>query len=221
MTKSKGWNWKIASDDINSTWKVPSIESYYLLNRWSNLGFKDFLDLGCGIGRHTVLFAGNGFNTYGFDISKYGLDKTKEWLDSLNLSANLKEGDMLDLPYENGSFDCILCRNVISHQDTLGVKQIIKELYRVLKDNGEIYLTLGSKSTWGFKQTSWPLIDENTRLRMEEGPEYKVPHFYADYDLIKTLFKDFKIEFINHIEDFYESNGKTYSSFHYHVLIKK
>lgn len=221
MTKSKGWNWKIASDDINSTWKVPSIESYYLLNRWSNLGFKDFLDLGCGIGRHTVLFAGNGFNTYGFDISKYGLDKTKEWLDNLNLSANLKEGDMLDLPYENGSFDCILCRNVISHQDTLGVKQIIKELYRVLKDNGEIYLTLGSKSTWGFKQTSWPLIDENTRLRMEEGPEYKVPHFYADYDLIKTLFKDFKIEFINHIEDFYESNGKTYSSFHYHVLIKK
>lgn len=221
MTKSKGWNWKIASDDINSTWKVPSIESYYLLNRWSNLGFKDFLDLGCGIGRHTVLFAGNGFNTYGFDISKYGLDKTKEWLDSLDLSANLKEGDMLDLPYENDSFDCILCRNVISHQDTLGVKQIIKELYRVLKDKGEVYLTLGSKSTWGFKQTSWPLIDENTRLRMEDGPEYKVPHFYADYDLIKTLFKDFKIEFINHIEDFYESNGKTYSSFHYHVLIKK
>lgn len=221
MTKSKGWNWKIANDDINSTWKVPSIESYYLLNRWSNLGFKDFLDLGCGIGRHTVLFARNGFNTYGFDISKYGLDKTKEWLDSLNLSANLKEGNMLDLPYKSDSFDCILCRNVISHQDTLGVEQIIKELYRVLKDNGEVYLTLGSKSTWGFKQTSWPLIDENTRLRMEEGPEYKVPHFYADYDLIKILFKDFKIEFINHIEDFYESNGKTYSSFHYHVLIKK
>lgn len=56
---------------------------------------------------------------------------------------------------------------------------------------------------------------------MEEGPEYKIPHFYADYDLIKELFKDFKIIFINHIEDFYESNDKTYSSFHYHVLIKK
>ena len=66
-----------------------------------------------------------------------------------------------------------------------------------------------------------PLVDENTRLRMEEGPEYKIPHFYADYDLIKELFKDFKIIFINHIEDFYESNDKTYSSFHYHVLIKK
>ena len=221
MVKSKGWDWKIVKDDMNCPWKIPSIESYYLLNRWKNLGFKSFLDLGCGLGRHTVLFASNGFDTYGFDISSDGLNKTKEWLDSLGLNANLVEGDMLSLPYNDESFDSILCRNVISHQDTSGVKKIIGELKRVLKSEGECYLTLGSKSTWGFKQTSWPLLDENTRLRMEEGPEYEIPHFYADYDLIKELFKDFKIEFINHIEDFYEANGKIYSSFHYHVLIKK
>lgn len=221
MVKSKGWDWKIVKDDLSCPWKIPSIESYYLLNRWENLGFKSFLDLGCGLGRHTVLFASNGFDTYGFDISSDGLNKTKEWLDSLGLKANLVEGDMLSLPYTDELFDSILCRNVISHQDTCGVKKIIGELKRVLKPGGECYLTLGSKSTWGFKQTSWPLLDENTRLRMEEGPEYEIPHFYADYDLIKELFKDFKIEFINHIEDFYESNGKTYSSFHYHVLIRK
>ena len=221
MVKSKGWDWKIVKDDLSCPWKIPSIESYYLLNRWENLGFKSFLDLGCGLGRHTVLFASNGFDTYGFDISSDGLNKTKEWLDSLGLKANLVEGDMLSLPYTDELFDSILCRNVISHQDTCGVKKIIGELKRVLKPGGECYLTLGSKSTWGFKQTSWPLLDENTRLRMEDGPEYEIPHFYADYDLIKELFKDFKIEFINHIEDFYESNGKTYSSFHYHVLIRK
>lgn len=221
MVKSKGWDWKIVKDDMSCPWKIPSIESYYLLNRWENLGFKSFLDLGCGLGRHTVLFASNGFDTYGFDISSDGLNKTKEWLDSLGLKANLVEGDMLSLPYTDELFDSILCRNVISHQDTCGVKKIIGELKRVLKPGGECYLTLGSKSTWGFKQTSWPLLDENTRLRMDEGPEYEIPHFYADYDLIKELFKDFKIEFINHIEDFYESNGKTYSSFHYHVLIRK
>ena len=221
MVKSKGWDWKIVKDDLSCPWKIPSIESYYLLNRWENLGFKSFLDLGCGLGRHTVLFASNGFDTYGFDISSDGLNKTKEWLDSLGLNANLVEGDMLSLPYTDELFDSILCRNVISHQDTCGVKKIIGELKRVLKPDGECYLTLGYKSTWGFKQTSWPLLDENTRLRMEEGPEYEIPHFYADYDLIKELFKDFKIEFINHIEDFYESNGKTYSSFHYHVLIRK
>lgn len=42
------------------------------------------------------------------------------------------------------------------------MKQIIKELNRTLKQNGECYLTLGSKNTWGFKQEDWPLVDENT-----------------------------------------------------------
>lgn len=221
MIKSKGWNWKIVDNDENNIWKIPSIESYYLVNRWLNKGFKNFLDLGCGLGRHTVLFASNEFNVYAFDISENAIERTKNWIDELTLKASYKHGDMVCLPYENDSFDCILCRNVISHQDTEGVKKIILELKRVLRKDGECYLTLGSKDTWGFKQEDWPLIDENTRLRMEEGPEYKVPHFYADYNLIKELFKDFKIEFINHIEDFYDSNGKTYSSFHYHVLVKK
>ena len=60
-------------------------------------------------------------------------NRTKEWLDSLNLKADLKEGDMLKLPYTDEKFDCILCRNVISHQDTEGVKQILKEINKDAK----------------------------------------------------------------------------------------
>lgn len=111
---------------------------------------------------------------------------------------------MLKLPYRDKQFDCIYCRNVISHTDTEGMKQIIKELNRTLKQNGECYLTLGSKDTWGFKQEDWPLVDENTRMRMEKGPEYKVPHFYADYNLIKKLFKTFEILDIHQEIDYYE-----------------
>ena len=48
MVESKAWNWSKASKlDI---WKEPSIESYYLQNRWKKQMKKDFLDLGCGIG---------------------------------------------------------------------------------------------------------------------------------------------------------------------------
>ena len=80
-------------------------------------------------------------------------------------------------------------------------------------------MTLGSKDTWGFKQEDWPLIDPNTRIRMEEGPEYKVPHFYADYDLIKELFVEFEILNIYQIVDYYEK--KDSESYHYHILIRK
>lgn len=221
MIKSKGWNWKVVKNEVEEYWKSPSIESYYLLNRWKSQEKDEFLDLGCGLGRHSILFGLNGFNVSCFDISEEAIKRTKEWALEEKLEFDYKIGDMLELPYEDSSFDCILCRNVISHTDTEGMKKIIKELDRVLKVNGECYITLGSKDTWGFKQEDWPLVDPNTRLRMEEGPEYKTPHFYADYDLIKDLFCEFDIVNIRQEVEYNENNGKVYDSYHYHILIKK
>ena len=206
MIESKGWNWKIVKENQEEIWKNPSIESYYLLNRWTSQGKKEFLDLGCGLGRHSILFGKNGFNVSCFDISQEAINRTKEWAEKEDLKFNYKVGDMLKLPYEDEEFDCIYCRNVISHTDTEGMKQVIKELYRVMKDGGECYLTLGSKDTWGFKQDVWPLIDENTRLKMEEGPEYKTPHFYVDYNLVQELFKEFRIVNIYQVVDYFENN---------------
>lgn len=221
MIESKEWNWKIVSDENAEKWLEPSIESYYLMARWGSQGKKEFLDLGCGLGRHTILFAKNGFQTKAFDLSENAIERTKERAKKEGLTIDFKIGDMLHLPYEDDSFDCILCRNVISHTDTEGMKQIVKELQRVLKKDGECYLTLGSKDTWGFKQEHWPLADPNTRIRMDEGPEKGIPHFYADYELIKELFKDFTLEKIFQEEEFFEKENKTMTSYHYHVFIKK
>ena len=221
MVEWKGWNWEIVNNEEKEIWKNPSIESFYLLNRWKSQDKKDFLDLGCGLGRHSILFGKNGFNVSSFDISKEAINKTKEWAEEENLEFDYKIGDMLKLPYDNEQFDCIYCRNVISHTDTEGIRKIIKELDRVMKYGGECYLTLGSKDSWGFKQESWPLIDENTRLRMEEGPEYELPHFYTDYDLTKELFSCFKIIDIYQVIDYYEKQDITTKSYHYHILIQK
>ena len=148
MIKSKGWDWKLVKDDHNCIWKNTSIESFYLLNRWKSLNMKDFLDFGCGLGRHSVLFGKNGFNVSCFDISEDAIEKTKKWCEDENLVCSYEIGYMLNLPYPNEPFDCILCRNEISHTDTEGIKIIINELKRVLKHGGECYLTLGSTYTW-------------------------------------------------------------------------
>ena len=44
MVKSKGWNWKIVEGTNEEFWRNPSIESYYLLNRWLSQDKKYFLD---------------------------------------------------------------------------------------------------------------------------------------------------------------------------------
>lgn len=220
IVKSQGWNWNIVSEEFADVWKNPAPESFYLLQRWRTQQKQNFLDLGCGLGRHTILFATNGFNVSAFDISENAIERTSKWAKDLNLNIDIKIGDMLNIPFADNSMDCILCMNVISHTNTAGVHKIADEIHRVLKDNGECYLTLASKETWGFKQ-NWPIVDANTRLRDEQGPEYMVPHFYADHDLIFEIFKNFEIKDIKHIGTYYTNNGKTYDSYHWHVLIRK
>ena len=144
MVKSKGWNWNLVEDNEDCIWKNPSVESYYLLNRWKSQGKNNFLDLGCGIGRHTIMFGSYDFNVFAFDISEEAIERTKEWALKEGLTIDYKIGDMLCLPYEDNSMDAILCRNVISHSDTNGVKQIMSEIKRVLRKDGECYLSLGS-----------------------------------------------------------------------------
>ena len=104
------------------------------------------IDLGCGCGRNTIFYAQNGFNTYALDKSEYAVKYTKEISKIHKLDINIQTGDMLNMPYENEFFDCILCRNVISHTDTEGIKVIIKKLYDILKYDGECFLTLWSKN---------------------------------------------------------------------------
>ena len=216
MIESKGWEWNIEFEDKEYVWKNPTLESYGIMNRWGSQGRKDFLDLGCGLGRHSILFGRNGFSVSCFDISQDGIDSTRKWAEAEGLKFDYMTGDMLTLPYENDRFDCVLCWNVISHSDTEGVKKAISEIRRVLRSGGECYLTFGSKSTWGWQQ-DWPMVDANTKLKMENGPEYKVPHFYADKELLDELFKDFEIISITHVEDW----GKNNRGIHYQVHVRK
>ena len=60
---SKSWNWNNINDP---EWKNPAQEVYSVINRWKSKGYKKVLDLGCGIGRHSILLAENGFDVYRF-----------------------------------------------------------------------------------------------------------------------------------------------------------
>ena len=221
MGLSKSWKWEMLAENQKEYWRNPSEESYYLVNRWKTQGKRDFLDLGCGLGRHSILFGKNAFNVRCFDLSEEALKSTRKWAEEENLLFQYSHGDMLDLPYNDDSVDCIMCINVISHSDTAGVEKAISEIGRVLKADGECFLTLASKESWGYMQEDWPLLDKNTRLRMDNGPENGIPHFYADYEEAKSLFSDFETVNISHVKTYYEHDGNMYISAHFHILIKK
>jgi len=110
-------------------------------------GVRKVLDLGCGSGRHTVYFAKNGFNTYGLDIAPVGLKITKDWLKQEGLRANLKLSSIFNrLPYKDNFFDAIISIQVINHGRIESIRKLIKEMERILKPNGLIFITFLQKS---------------------------------------------------------------------------
>lgn len=49
---------------------------------------------------------------------------------------------MVNLPYEDNSFDCVFAYHTISHTDAEGIKKVIGEIERVLKQGGEVYTSM-------------------------------------------------------------------------------
>ncbi len=209
----KAWNW----NNITSThWNEPSEDIYYYLHLWSEKRSKKLLDLGSGIGRHSLLFAKNGFDVTAFDFSKEGLDKIENFADQLNLEIDLVNGNMNRLPFASQSFDFVVAYNSIYHTDYEGLIRTIYEIRRVLKANGEAFVTMLSKNDKSFIDGSGSLIAENTLMKKEEDGSI-LPHFFVDEEYIYKLFKSFHIISLKQIEEFHED--KTF--FHYAIHLRK
>ena len=197
MTDSKAWDWENAEKDA---WLSPSEESYYYAEKWIAEGRKSLLDLGCGLGRHSVFFHKKGFKVTACDLSEYGVNNLKEWQKKEGADFRAVVCDMKKLPFADNAFDCIYSYHVISHCDSKGIELILSEIRRVLKPGGEIFFDFSSKDSWGFTASGYPKIDENTFLAVG-GVEDGIPHFCVNLEDIDRLMTGFKLNRIRHIDE--------------------
>lgn len=214
MVQSKGWDWNAQNDGI---WHEPCEESYFFAERWKREGRRTVLDLGCGLGRHSLLFAKYGFEVSACDISEVAVEQTAKAAKTLGFDIKTTQCDMLELPYADNSFDALFSFLVISHTDTEGFRKVLSEIKRVLSPGGSVFLTLCAKDTWSFCEAGFPKLDENTVIKDNDGPEKDVPHFYVDLDdVIKYFGEDFTINSIRHIDNCY-AHERIQNSRHYYI----
>lgn len=220
MIESKAWDW---SKNTSDYWLVPTIEACYLAESWKSKGYNKFLDLGCGLGRHSIYFGKKGFEVHSADLSEDGINHLKKWAEEEGLEISTCLCDMLKLPFDDDTFDCIVAYNVVYHTDTEGFIKSLREITRVLKSGGELFVTLNSKNSLAYMNAEQDKrIDSNTILRNESDTEKDVPHFYVDIEDIKKYFKDYNFVKIPVEEtEYYNIDNTEVFSKHFKLIVSK
>jgi ubiquinone/menaquinone biosynthesis C-methylase UbiE len=88
------------------------------------------LDVGCGTGSHITRYINRGFDTAGIDGSERMLEHAR----TANPSALLELADVERIPFEDASFDFVLCVEVLRYLPDAA--RCIHEMARVLKPGG-------------------------------------------------------------------------------------
>ena len=96
---------------------------------------RKILDVGCGTGIILSEFSKYG-STRGIDLSNHDIKFCK--LRGLN---NIKKGSVLKIPFKSNYFDIIGCFDVLYHKDVENDEKALKELHRVCKKGGRLFVT--------------------------------------------------------------------------------
>jgi len=93
------------------------------------------LDAACGTGRHTAHLFEKGHEVTGVDHSPEMLELAR----ARAPDARLLEGDLRDLPVDDGEFDLAVCALALGHCDDL--REPVAELARAVRAGGSIVLS--------------------------------------------------------------------------------
>ncbi len=117
---------------------------------------KKALDIGCQYGVFSFRLAEDGAKVTGMDISE-------KWVNRCIKDARFKHpdkeftfmvGDAQALPFEDGSFDVVVCTEVVEHVDFAG--NVLSEIHRVLTPGG--VLVLGTPNTRSYYVWLWSVL---------------------------------------------------------------
>lgn len=102
----------------------------------------NILDAGCGQGRIAIPLAKQGHSVTGIELSPKVADLARKYALRENISLDLITGDLKEQikKIESAKFDCLVCTEVLYMiQD---YEMILKEMVRVLKPGGLLFLSL-------------------------------------------------------------------------------
>lgn len=110
------------------------------------------LDVAFGDGRNTVFLCDQGYAVSGIEITQGIVDQTRERLEKLGQTADLRVGRNSNIPFDDEYFDCILaCHCCYYCDEGESFVDNLTEYARVLKKGGYLVASVASRSSYIFK----------------------------------------------------------------------
>ncbi|QSX39720.1 class I SAM-dependent methyltransferase [Shewanella cyperi] len=110
------------------------------------------LEVGFGTGANLWFMAREGFPVHGIEGSATAIKLAKERLDQEvpEWQGELLQGDILQLPYEDNSFDAVIDNEAIYANSFENAVQMYKEIHRVLKPGALMFSRCFTEQTTGY-----------------------------------------------------------------------
>lgn len=142
------------------------------------------LDVAIGTGR-TLPYYSHAVRVSGVDLSPAMLTFARQRAVDLGRDVDLRQGDAEQLPYEDGSFDTVVCALALCNIPDPG--QALREMHRVLVPGGRLLLLDHVGSTWPPLYAAQWLLDQVTaRTAGEHLTRRQLPHVLAaGFDVVE------------------------------------
>ena len=100
------------------------------------------LECGCGGATVSVYFSQRGYKVVAFDIVSEALQVAMRNFEKVGTKGELLYADVENIPMRNNAFDIVMSFGLIEHFHEDGVYAQIKEMVRVLKQGGLLFLDI-------------------------------------------------------------------------------
>lgn len=136
MENSDYWNKRWEDSGVDKA-EFESMDIYPI--KYTNMVVEDkekkILECGCGAGRVFFHYKNLGFKISGLEYSPIAVENIKKE----DNEADVIEGSVCDMPYNNGEFDILLALGLYHNfEDDTMLEDSVKESARVLKKGGRI-----------------------------------------------------------------------------------
>lgn len=156
------------------------IDYDYLTCFIENIKGKNVLDMGCGCGESTSYLAKKGLNVIGIDFAENMLLEAKKLYPDLTFENQ----NILSTSFDDQSFDGIVLTYVINHFSDDGLLALKKEIHRLLKKGGLLFLSVHQGNSESVINDP---LDENIHLYFHFLDANRIDSLFSGYTRIQFI----------------------------------